>query len=41
MGRKTFWGRGYFVATVGNVKEETITEYIRQQGENDKLSDER
>ena len=32
-----FWARGYYVATVGNVNEETIREYIRNQEENDKL----
>jgi len=26
------WGRGYFVASSGNVTDETITEYIRLQG---------
>jgi REP-associated tyrosine transposase len=35
--RKEFWGRhlwarGYFVATSGNVTEEMITEYIKNQG---------
>jgi putative transposase len=34
-----FWARGYFVATVGNVNEETITQYIIQQEENGKLED--
>lgn len=36
-GNKHFWARGYYVATVGNVNEETIREYIRNQEENDKL----
>ena len=36
-GDKHFWARGYYVATVGNVNEETIREYIRNQEENDKL----
>ena len=36
-GDKHFWARGYFVATVGNVNEETIREYIRMQEENDKI----
>ena len=36
--RKEFWGRhqwarGYFVASSGNVTDETIAEYIRLQGE--------
>ena len=35
--RAEFWGRhlwvrGYFVATSGNVTDETIAEYIRLQG---------
>ena len=34
-----FWARGYYVATVGNVNEATIIEYIRNQEENDKLED--
>ena len=33
------WARGYYVSTVGNVYEETIMNYIREQGENDKLED--
>ena len=36
---KHFWARGYYVATVGNVNEETIREYIRNQEENDRLED--
>ena len=36
---KHFWARGYYVATVGNVNEATIIEYIRNQEENDKLED--
>ena len=39
-GDKHVWARGYYVATVGNVNEETIREYIRIQEENDKLEDE-
>ena len=34
-----FWARGYYVATVGNVNEETIRNYIREQEENDRLED--
>jgi putative transposase len=29
---KTFWSDGYFVATIGQVSEEMIKEYIRNQG---------
>ena len=40
--RKRYWGqhlwaRGYYVSTVGNVNEETIRNYIREQEENDRL----
>ena len=34
-----FWARGYYVGTVGNVNEDTIVQYIREQEENDKLED--
>ena len=30
-GNRHFWARGYYVATVGNVNEETIRNYIREQ----------
>lgn len=36
-GDRHFWARGYYVATVGNVNEETIREYIRNQEEDDKF----
>ena len=38
-GKRHFWARGYFVATVGNVNESTIVEYIKNQEETDKLED--
>ena len=34
-----FRARGYYVATVGNVNEATILEYIKQQEEIDKMKD--
>ena len=34
---RSFWARGYYVVTVGNVNESTIVNYIREQEENDKL----
>ena len=34
-----FWARGYYVATVGNVNEETIIEYIKNQEEMDKMEE--
>ena len=30
---RSIWARGYYVATVGNVNEETVKEYIRRQTE--------
>lgn len=30
---KSFWARGYYVATVGNLTEEAIKKYIREQSE--------
>ena len=35
-----FWARGYYCETVGNVNEETITKYIREQYERDRLEGE-
>ena len=29
---KTFWSDGYFVATIGEVSEETVKRYIENQG---------
>ena len=36
-GDRHLWARGYYVSTVGNVNEETIRTYIREQEENDKI----
>ena len=36
-GDRHLWARGYFVSTVGNVNEETIRNYIKEQEENDKI----
>ena len=30
---KAFWARGYYVATVGNINEETVKKYIKEQEE--------
>ena len=38
-GDRNFWVRGYYVASVGNVNEETILNYIREQEENEKIED--
>lgn len=37
--RRNLWARGYYVTTVGNVNEETVREYIKNQEETDKLED--
>jgi len=34
-----FWARGYYVTTIGNVKEETIKNYIKEQQEKDRQED--
>ncbi|MDR0382130.1 MAG: IS200/IS605 family transposase [Oscillospiraceae bacterium] len=34
-----FWAKGYYVATVGNVTEDTVREYIEKQQEEDRLED--
>ena len=39
--RRNLLARGYYVTTVGNVNEETVREYIKNQEETDKLEDDR
>ncbi len=34
-----FWARGYYVATVGNITEEAMKKYIREQQEADRKED--
>ena len=36
---RTFWARGYYVSTIGNVDEETIKKYIREQQEESRKED--
>ena len=38
---KAFWTRGYYVATVGNITEEAVREYIQHQKEESKREDTR
>jgi putative transposase len=33
---RSFWARGYYVKTIGNVNEEIVKEYIRRQTEDSK-----
>ena len=32
---RTFWARGYYVSTVGNITEDAIKKYIQEQKEED------
>jgi putative transposase len=34
-----FWARGYYVASIGNINEETIKNYIKEQQEKDRQED--
>lgn len=36
---KAFWARGYYVATVGNLTEETVKKYIQEQSEESRKED--
>lgn len=36
-GERHLWARGYYVSTVGNVNEETIQNYIREQENSDQM----
>ena len=36
---KSFWARGYYVATIGNITEGAIKEYIQEQAEEDRKTD--
>jgi putative transposase len=38
---RTFWARGYYVATIGNITEEAIKKYIQEQEEESKKEVER
>ena len=36
---KSFWARGYYVTTIGNITEEAIKKYIKEQSENERKTD--
>ena len=36
---KAFWARGYYVSTIGNITEEAIRKYIREQAEESRKED--
>ena len=38
---KAFWARGYYVSTIGNITEDAIKKYIREQAEESRKEDSR
>ena len=36
---KSFWARGYYIATVGNITEAAIKKYIQEQSEESRKED--
>ena len=36
---KAFWARGYYVATIGNITEDSIKKYIQEQSEESRRED--
>lgn len=38
---KAFWARGYYVETIGNITEEAVQKYIREQAEESRKEDSR
>lgn len=38
---KSFWARGYYVATIGNITEDAIKKYIQEQAEDSKKQENR
>lgn len=38
--KKALWGVGYFIATVGDITDKVIKEYVEQQGRKEVLGDE-
>ena len=36
---KSFWARGYYVSTVGNITENTIKKYIKEQSDESRKED--
>jgi len=36
---KSFWARGYYVETIGNIMEEAVQKYIREQAEESRKED--
>ena len=38
---KSFWARGYYVSTIGNITEDAIKKYIQEQSEESKKEENR
>ncbi len=38
---KSFWARGYYVETIGNITEEAVKKYIVEQSEESRKEDSR
>lgn len=38
---KAFWARGYYVETIGNITEEAVQKYIKEQAEASRKEDSR
>ena len=38
---KSFWARGYYVETIGNIIDEAVQKYIREQAEESRKEDSR
>lgn len=36
---KSFWARGYYVETIGNITEEAVKKYISEQAEDSRKED--
>ena len=38
---KAFWARGYYVETIGNITDEAVQKYIKEQAEESRKEDSR
>lgn len=38
---KAFWARGYYVETIGNITDEAVQKYIKEQAEESRREDSR
>ena len=40
-GDRHFWARGYYVETIGNITDEAVQKYIKEQAEESRKEDSR